>query len=225
MAKQRTESARNIQAEKILPWVVLVWGLGVLPSWPAQQSVLAPVSAAQTTLTNAEKTAKGTPSTPPQSPAQWREQTAVQKTAKSTRTPARRKDMSASSRSSLLPLGARDPFKIPEVPSGNIKVSAGVNSAAASTGIMPPGPRGLVIAQLRLEGVVREQTANKMIAVVTNDTKRAYFLSENESVYNGVVSKITPDAVYFTENVLDAEGRVTSREVVKRLGPASGEGR
>jgi len=44
-------------------------------------------------------------------------------------------------------------------------------------------------------------------------------------VYNGVVSKITPDSVYFTENVLDSEGRVTTREVVKRLNPAPGEGR
>ena len=64
-----------------------------------------------------------------------------------------------------------------------------------------------------------------MIAVVTNETKRAYFLTENESVYNGVVSKITPDSVSFTENVLDSEGRVTTREVVKKLNPASGEGR
>ena len=83
----------------------------------------------------------------------------------------------------------------------------------------------MLIGQLKLEGVVREQTANKMIAVVINDTKRAYFLTENESVYNGVVSKITPDSVSFTENVLDSEGRVTTREVVKKLNPASGEGR
>jgi type II secretory pathway component PulC len=96
---------------------------------------------------------------------------------------------------------------------------------SAPGGVLPPGARGLLISQLKLEGVVREQTANKMIAVVTNETKRAYFLTENESVYNGVVSKITPDAVYFTENVLGPNGRVSTREVVKRLGPASGEGR
>jgi type II secretory pathway component PulC len=95
----------------------------------------------------------------------------------------------------------------------------------APGGVLPPGARGLLISQLKLEGVVREQSANKMIAVVTNDTKRAYFLTENESVYNGVVSKITPDAVYFKENVLDGNGRVTTREVVKRLSPAPGEGR
>ncbi len=31
------------------------------------------------------------------------------------------------------------------------------------------------------------------------------------------VSKITPDAVYFKENVLDANGRLTTHEVMKRL--------
>ena len=97
--------------------------------------------------------------------------------------------------------------------------------SAPPGGALPAGNRGLIISQLKLEGVVREQSANKMIAVVTNETKRAYFLTENESVYNGVVSKITPDAVYFKENVLDGNGRVTTREVMKRLGSAPGEGR
>jgi hypothetical protein len=92
-------------------------------------------------------------------------------------------------------------------------------------GVLPPGKRGLVISHLLLQGVVREQTSNKMIAVVTNETKVARFLYENDALYNGVVSKITPDAVYFKENVLDAKGRVTTREVVKRLGSAPGEGR
>jgi hypothetical protein len=92
-------------------------------------------------------------------------------------------------------------------------------------GPLPPGLRGLVIAQLILEGVVRLDTTNKMIAVVTNNTKRAYFLRENDAVYNGVVSKIAPDAVYFKENHFDPSGRVSSVEVVKRLPSAPGEGR
>jgi len=97
--------------------------------------------------------------------------------------------------------------------------------SAPPGGVLPTGKRGLLISHLVLQGVVREQTSNKMIAVVTNESKRAYFLTENESVYNGVVSKITPDSVYFKENVLDASGRVTTREVVKRLSAAPGEGR
>jgi len=90
---------------------------------------------------------------------------------------------------------------------------------------LPTGKRGLLISHLVLQGIVREQTTNKMIAVVINETKVARFLYENDALYNGVVSKITPDAVYFKENVLDSQGRVTTREVVKRLGSAPGEGR
>jgi hypothetical protein len=76
---------------------------------------------------------------------------------------------------------------------------------------------------LKLGGIVRQDATNMMLAVVTNFTNRAYFLRENDVVFNGVVSKITPDAVSFRENYLDPNGRVQTREVVKRLSPASGE--
>jgi hypothetical protein len=138
-----------------------------------------------------------------------------------TKIAAARKSKMASAPRPASESGKRDPFKVPTPPSGH---GDAMNDSAPGEAL-PPGVRGLLIAQLRLEGVVREQESNKMIAVVTNDTKRAYFLSENEAVYNGVVSKITPDAVYFKENVLDANGRLTTHEVMKRLGPASGEGR
>ena len=137
---------------------------------------------------------------------------------------AQRRGKTATTKNSPAVGGKRDPFKLPPEP---VPGRGGPNNMmdAANGGVLPPGARGLLIAQLKLEGVVREQTANKMIAVVTNDTRRAYFLTENESVYNGVVSKITPDAVYFKENVLDGNGRVTTREVVRRLGSVPGEGR
>jgi hypothetical protein len=64
-----------------------------------------------------------------------------------------------------------------------------------------------------------------MIAVVDNSTNRAYFLRENDAVYDGVVSKITPDSVSFRQNYLEPGGSSSVREVVKRLGPGPGEGR
>jgi hypothetical protein len=114
--------------------------------------------------------------------------------------------------------GRRDPFKAWEAPS-----SAG--RSALELGALPAGTRGLVISGLRLEGIVRQQPAEDMIAVVTNHTKRAYFLRVNDAVYNGVVSKITPEAIYFKENTLDSRGRVVTREVEIKLGSAPGEGR
>ncbi len=114
--------------------------------------------------------------------------------------------------------GRRDPFKAWVAPSA-------ADHSAFEPGRLPAGTRGLVISSLRLEGIVRQQPADEMIAVVTNDTRRAYFLRVNDTVYNGVVSKITPAAICFKENTLDSQGRVVMREVEIKLGSVVGEGR
>ncbi len=116
-------------------------------------------------------------------------------------------------------VGHRDPFYIPPPP------VPGRGGEEEITGPLPPGTRGLVISRLKLEGIVRLDTTKAMIAVVDTSANRAYFLRENDAVYNGVVSKITYDSVYFTENVLDSSGRTVTREVVKRLSQGPGEGR
>ena len=204
MAKHRFQHMRRIQAIRLLLITVLALGVGVSSSWADQQAPKAPPRATKTAQPAAQKKA------------------AVQAVAKSAKTTAQRKTKTTPSQRAALAVGKRDPFKIPLVPTGK---GGGEVMDSAPGGALPPGVRGLLISQLRLEGVVRQQTANKMIAVVTNETRRAYFLHESDSVYNGVVSKITPDAIYFKENVLDGNGRVTTREVMKRLGSASGEGR
>jgi hypothetical protein len=206
MAKHRFQRTRRMQVTRLLLLAVLVLGWGVSPSGAGQQSL-------QSSPPNA-KTA--------QAAGQSRART---KYVKSAKTSAQRKGTTATSSRSTMAAGRRDPFKLPETGGGGGR--GGVENAGAipEGTVLPGGERGLLISQLTLQGTVREQSANQMIAVVTNETKRAYFLRENQSVYNGVVSKITPDAVYFKENVLDADGRVTTREVVKRLNPAPGEGR
>ena len=117
--------------------------------------------------------------------------------------------------------GRRDPFKLPPPP-GTAGPGGALDMAA---GPLPPGTRGLVIGQLKLGGIVRQDTTRMMLAVVINSANRAYFLRESDVLYNGVVSKITPDSVQFRENYLDPNGRVQTREVVKRLGQAPGERR
>jgi hypothetical protein len=116
--------------------------------------------------------------------------------------------------------GRRDPFK-PWVTPG----TSGHPMPSGVSGSLPAGIRGLVISELRVEGIVLLESGNKLIAVVTNNSKRAYFLRVNDPVYNGVVSKITPEAVYFKENMLDSSGRVATHEVAIKLGSAPGEGR
>lgn len=81
---------------------------------------------------------------------------------------------------------------------------------------LPPGKKGLVIEQLHLEGIARALDGG-WIAVVDNKTKRAYFLREKDELYNGVVSKVLADRIVFEEATIDATGRKTSREVVRKL--------
>lgn len=105
-------------------------------------------------------------------------------------------------------VGKRDPFVSPVVQQ---KQLASVVAACGS------GKRCLIIDQINLQGVVKSASGN--IAVVTNSAKRAYFLRENDGLFNGRVQRITPDSVVFLENVVDRMGRASSREVVKRVNP------
>jgi hypothetical protein len=98
--------------------------------------------------------------------------------------------------------GRRDPFLSPIVNSAT--------GPACST-----GKRCLDIAQIVVRGVVKSE--NGMIAVVVNAVNKAYFLKENDPVYNGYVLKITGDSVVFKETYQDRLGKELTREIVKKL--------
>jgi AMIN domain len=98
--------------------------------------------------------------------------------------------------------GKRDPFFSPVVqqPTGS----------GCST-----GKKCLEIGQINLRGVVHSESG--FIAVVTNTLNKAYFLHENDPVFNGYVVRITGDSVVFEETVQDKLGKPFTREVVKRI--------
>lgn len=135
--------------------------------------------------------------------------------------PAASKKPAPSGAQGPLMAGRRDPFRLPTP----VVAGASQQSWEEITGPLPPGIRGLVVSQLRLEGLVREDLSNTMIAIVTNNTNRAYFLREKDEVYHGVVSKITIDVIYFKVEYHDAQGKVQTREVAIRLGSGPGGGR
>ena len=56
-----------------------------------------------------------------------------------------------------------------------------------------------------------------MIAVVVNSLDKAYFLHENDPVFNGYVVKITGDSIIFKETVQDRLGKPFTREVTKKI--------
>jgi hypothetical protein len=97
--------------------------------------------------------------------------------------------------------GKRDPFFSPVVQQ---------NGSGCST-----GKKCLEIGNINLRGVVKSDTG--FIAVVTNSLNKAYFLRENDPVFNGYVVKITGDSVVFSETVQDKLGKPFTREIVKRI--------
>lgn len=78
------------------------------------------------------------------------------------------------------------------------------------------GKRCLFIPELELKGIAKEPDG-QMMAVVVSNTHRAYFLRENDQVFNGSVQKITSDSVVFREFSTDHLGRETAHEVVKKI--------
>ncbi len=110
--------------------------------------------------------------------------------------------------------GLRDPFKKPEPP--RVGPEGRIDEPSR-----PPGQRGLAVGEMVLEGIVREEVSKTMIAVVTGPERRAYFLRVDDPVYRAKVSRITTDAVYFTETYRDPAGHEGTREVAKKM-PATG---
>ncbi|HET7102429.1 MAG TPA: hypothetical protein VFJ52_14835 [Terriglobia bacterium] len=130
--------------------------------------------------------------------------------------------LEAASSSSLNFAGKRDPFKLPPPPAPHStgKKDTGPESLRRH---LPPGPRGLVISELKLQGIVSQQNDAERIAIVSNGVGGAYFLRKNEELYDGTVMRITPRAVYFRERVQLPRGGETFRVVVRQLN-LTGEG-
>jgi len=99
--------------------------------------------------------------------------------------------------------GRRDPF-----------ISPVVSRSMVSTGCSS-GKRCLAIDQIALTGIVKSESG--MIAVVVNSMNKAYFLRENDPVFNGYVVKITGDSIVFQETVQDNLGKPLTREVTKKI--------
>lgn len=115
-------------------------------------------------------------------------------------------------------VGRRDPFKLPPPPQAG-------GGRDEIEGPLPPGSRGLVIGRITLKGIVREDASDAMIAVVTNRSNLAYFLRVHDQVYNGVVTKITADSIYFSADRLDPAGGAKTRVVILKLSSGQQEAR
>lgn len=100
-------------------------------------------------------------------------------------------------------VGKRDPFVSPVV-------SQSMSGSGCSV-----GKKCLAIDQITIRGVVKSDSG--MIAVVVNALDKAYFLRENDPVFNGYVEKITEDSIIFKEMYQDKLGKSFTRDVTKRI--------
>jgi hypothetical protein len=98
--------------------------------------------------------------------------------------------------------GKRDPFLSPVV------------SRTGGSGCTT-GKKCLDIGTISLKGIVHGESG--FIAVVSNGMNKAYFLHENDPVFNGYVVKITGDSIVFQETLQDRLGKTFTREVVKKI--------
>jgi len=99
--------------------------------------------------------------------------------------------------------GRRDPFLSPVV-------NRSMGGSGCST-----GKRCLAVDQIALTGIVKSDAG--MIAVVINAMNKAYFLRENDPIFNGYVVKITGDSIIFNETLQDKLGKSFTREVTKKI--------
>jgi hypothetical protein len=101
--------------------------------------------------------------------------------------------------------GKRDPFLSP----------IAANAARGPATNCSTGKHCLVVGQIALKGIVQTKEGN--IAMVENGARRSYYLHENDSLFDGSVTKITSDSVTFRQDSNDLLGRPVSKEVVKKV--------
>ena len=177
----------------------------VTPATPAATAPAEPTSAKPATASS--KPATSSPAaakTSAKAPA--KKATAPKKASKPAATPAASANVATNVATQAKPTvhsSKRDPFVSPVQSQSNGPINCGT------------GKRCLVVDQTVLQGIVK--APNGMIAVVSNSANKAYFLRENDPVYNGFVMRITPDSVVFREQVSDKFGKTSTREIVKKV--------
>lgn len=101
--------------------------------------------------------------------------------------------------------GRRDPF-----------VSlARTGTTPGTGGARPAGPRGLLIAELSVRGVV--ESRGRFLATVVGPDKRTYTLGNGDQLLDGTVKVISGEAVVFLQDVTDPLSTIKQREIRKTI--------
>ena len=105
------------------------------------------------------------------------------------------------------PQGRRDPFR------------SLIGPAPKLEGDRPPGVRGMMIDEMKLQGVFK--TRQGLTAMVQGADNKGYLLRVGDKVLDGEVIRITPTSVVFRQEVNDPTRIERYREVVKDIAPTA----
>jgi hypothetical protein len=110
------------------------------------------------------------------------------------------------------PRGRRDPFVNP--------VPKPVETVSQVPVVRPKGAKGVLLSEARLLGIVYSTEAPDMTrAMIGGNGGITYFLRKGDELFDAVVKDIQRDAVVYELSSKDADGKVTTREVVRKLTP------
>ena len=105
------------------------------------------------------------------------------------------------------PQGRRDPFQSLIGPTPKLQ-----------PGQRPPGVPGLLIDEIKLEGIVKTKQQG-LLAMVSGPDNKSYLIHVGDKALDGEVIRITPTSLVFRQEVNDPTRIERFREVVKDLTP------
>lgn len=103
------------------------------------------------------------------------------------------------------PAGRRDPFI-------SLLVNVGPSEAPKQR---PPGIQGLLVQELALKGIVKDQSG--FIAMMQATDGKSYFAKVGQRFYDGVIVAMDAASVTFRQEVTDPLSPVRTRDVKKSL--------
>jgi Tfp pilus assembly protein PilP len=108
------------------------------------------------------------------------------------------------------PEGRRDPF-----------ISLlGRGSDPKSQGARPPGVPGLLINEVSVKGIVRNNSG--FVALIQGPDNKTYVVKAGDRLMDGTVKSIVQDAVVFSQDVNDPLSLVKQKEIRKSLRSVDG---
>jgi Tfp pilus assembly protein PilP len=111
--------------------------------------------------------------------------------------------------------GRRDPFVNP------IPKPAATQKEEEKLPPRPDGLPGVLVAEAKIAGIVTSKEPGMNKAIINAPGRRTYFAVRGETLYDGVIKEIRPDAVVFTM-ISPVTKRPVDREFVVKTGSSAG---